>query len=62
VVVKEIPNLTGVIAIPFFKYLLFTPGPVNVAENVRSAIGKEGICHRESDFDDLLLSVENKVL
>jgi len=44
------------------KYLLFTPGPVNVAENVRSAIGKEGICHRESDFDDLLLSVENKVL
>jgi len=35
---------------------------VNVAENVRSAIGKEGICHRESDFDDLLLSVENKVL
>ena len=35
---------------------------MNVAENVRSAIGKEGICHRESDFDDLLLSVENKVL
>ena len=44
------------------KYLLFTPGPVNVAKNVRSAIGKEVICHRESDFDNLLLSVENKVL
>ncbi len=44
------------------KYLLFTPGPVNVAENVRSAICKEDICHRELDFDRLLLSIENKLL
>jgi 2-aminoethylphosphonate-pyruvate transaminase len=44
------------------KYLLFTPGPVNVAENVRSSIGKYDICHRESDFEDLLLCVENKLM
>lgn len=44
------------------KYLLFTPGPVNVAENVRTAICKEDICHRETDFDHLLLSIENKLL
>ena len=44
------------------KYLLFTPGPVNVAENVRSAIGKEDICHREIDFEKLLLSIEAKLL
>lgn len=44
------------------KYLLFTPGPVNVTENVRSAICKEDICHRELDFDRLLLSIENKLL
>lgn len=44
------------------KYLLFTPGPVNVAKNVRTAICKDDICHRESDFDDLLQSVENKLL
>jgi 2-aminoethylphosphonate-pyruvate transaminase len=44
------------------KYLLFTPGPVNVAENVRMAICKEDICHREIDFDHLLQSVENKLL
>ncbi len=44
------------------KYLLFTPGPVNVAENLRAAICKEGICHREVDFDRLLLSIENKLL
>ncbi len=44
------------------KYLLFTPGPVNVAENVRMAIGKKDICHREADFDRLLLSIEKKLL
>lgn len=44
------------------KYLLFTPGPVNVAENVRAAICKEDICHRDVDFDRLLLSIENKLL
>lgn len=44
------------------KYFLFTPGPVNVANNVRMAICKEDICHREIDFDILLQSVENKLL
>jgi len=44
------------------KFLLFTPGPVNVAENVRLAICKEDICHRETDFNDLLQSIEKKLL
>ena len=44
------------------KYLLFTPGPVNVATNVQMAICKEDICHRETDFDCLLQSIENKLL
>jgi 2-aminoethylphosphonate-pyruvate transaminase len=44
------------------KYLLFTPGPVNVANNVRTAIAKEDICHREADFDYLLQSIEQKLL
>ncbi len=44
------------------KYLLFTPGPVNVASNVRTAIAKEDICHREADFDYLLQSIEQKLL
>ena len=44
------------------KYLLFTPGPVNVAETLRAAICKEEICHRETDFDCLLESIENKLL
>jgi 2-aminoethylphosphonate-pyruvate transaminase len=35
---------------------------VNVAENVRAAIGKRDICHRETDFDNLLRSVEDKLL
>ncbi len=44
------------------KFLLFTPGPVNVAENLRVAISKEDICHRERDFDVLLGSIEQKLL
>jgi len=44
------------------KYLLLTPGPVNVAQNVRSAITKDDICHREVDFDLLLQSIERKLL
>jgi len=44
------------------KYLLFTPGPVNVAKNVREAICQQDICHREVDFDRLLQSIENKLL
>ncbi|MGO4909247.1 alanine--glyoxylate aminotransferase family protein [Pseudorhodobacter sp. W20_MBD10_FR17] len=44
------------------KYLLFTPGPVNVAETLRVAISKEDICHREPDFDALLRSIEHKLI
>ncbi|MDP5359069.1 MAG: aminotransferase class V-fold PLP-dependent enzyme [Paracoccaceae bacterium] len=44
------------------KYLLFTPGPVNVAETLRTAICKEDICHREADFDDLLVGIEHKLI
>ncbi len=44
------------------KYLLFTPGPVNVAENVRTAVCKEDISHREAEFDRLLCSLEAKLL
>ena len=44
------------------KYLLFTPGPVNVAATLRQAICKEDICHREPDFDILLASIEQKIL
>ncbi len=43
-------------------YLLFTPGPVNVAQNVQMAIGGKDICHREADFDRLLQRIENKLL
>ncbi|MDB2339310.1 aminotransferase class V-fold PLP-dependent enzyme [Gammaproteobacteria bacterium] len=44
------------------QHLLFTPGPVNLAQNVREAICKQDICHREIDFDYLLQSIENKLL
>jgi 2-aminoethylphosphonate-pyruvate transaminase len=44
------------------KYLLFTPGPVNVADTLRDAICRDDICHREPDFDYLLASIEQKIL
>lgn len=44
------------------KLLLFAPGPVNVANNVRMAICREDICHRENEFENLLQSVEKKLL
>jgi len=44
------------------KQLLFTPGPVNVAKNIRMVVCREDICHREIDFDSLLQSIENKIL
>lgn len=44
------------------KYLLLTPGPVNVAKNVQLAITKDDICHREADFISLLQSIERKLL
>lgn len=44
------------------KLLLFTPGPVNVAKNVRMAMSREDICHREIEFECLLQSIEDKLL
>ena len=44
------------------QHLLFTPGPVNVAQNVREAICKQDICHRESEFECLLQSIVKKLL
>lgn len=44
------------------KDLLFTPGPVNVAQNLREAICKSDICHREVEFEQVLSSIEHKLL
>ena len=44
------------------KLCLFTPGPVNVAANVRAAIILEDIGHREVEFEQLLRSIEGKLL
>ncbi|MFT4595840.1 MAG: 2-aminoethylphosphonate-pyruvate transaminase [Paracrocinitomix sp.] len=44
------------------KYLLFTPGPVNVATNVRSAVAGTDICHREVEFERVLRSIEGQLL
>jgi 2-aminoethylphosphonate-pyruvate transaminase len=44
------------------KYLLFTPGPINVSPNVRRAIARKDICHREVDFERLFQRIERQLL
>jgi 2-aminoethylphosphonate-pyruvate transaminase len=42
--------------------ILLNPGPVNVSERVRQALLKADICHRESEFTDLLHDIQAKLL
>lgn len=42
--------------------ILLNPGPVNVSERVRQALAKPDICHRESEFAELLHRIQTKLL
>ncbi|MGH7253889.1 MAG: 2-aminoethylphosphonate aminotransferase, partial [Nitrospiraceae bacterium] len=42
--------------------ILLNPGPVNVSERVRKALQRPDICHRESEFAELLQGIRQKLL
>lgn len=42
--------------------ILLNPGPVNVSERVRQALMRPDICHRESEFSELLGRIQQKLL
>ena len=42
--------------------ILLNPGPVNVSERVRQALTRPDICHRESEFRDLLQGIREKLI
>lgn len=42
--------------------MLLNPGPVNVSDRVREALRQPDICHRESEFSDLLADIRQKLL
>lgn len=42
--------------------ILLNPGPVNVSERVRQALLRPDICHRESEFTELLYRIQEKLL
>jgi 2-aminoethylphosphonate-pyruvate transaminase len=42
--------------------ILLNPGPVNVSERVRQALLRPDICHRESEFTDLMQGIRGKLL
>lgn len=44
------------------KQILFCPGPVNIADNVREALTAYEIGHREEEFSTLLASLTKKLL
>lgn len=44
------------------KKMLFNPGPTNVSENVREAIKTEDICHREPEFEEVILRLNKNIV
>jgi 2-aminoethylphosphonate-pyruvate transaminase len=44
------------------RWVLMNPGPVNVTDRVRQALGGADLCHREKEFSDLLSGVRKKLL
>ncbi len=42
--------------------VLLNPGPVNVSDRVRQALLRPDICHRESEFTELLHGIQAKLL
>ena len=42
--------------------ILLNPGPVNVSERVRRAVLGPDICHRESEFSELLAGIREKLI
>ena len=44
------------------KYVLLNPGPVQTTAQVKNALVQHDICHRDSDFSDILRSVEERLL
>ena len=42
--------------------ILLNPGPVNVSDRVRNALLQPDICHRESEFSELLADIRHQLL
>jgi len=43
------------------RYMLLNPGPVNTTPHVKSALVHHDVCHRDSTFSDLMLSLTRKL-
>jgi 2-aminoethylphosphonate-pyruvate transaminase len=40
---------------------LFTPGPVNVRDDVRQALLHYDICHRTKEFEEMFIDSQTKI-
>jgi 2-aminoethylphosphonate-pyruvate transaminase len=43
------------------RYVLLNPGPVNTTANVKSALVHHDVCHRDSTFSELMVSLTGKL-
>jgi len=43
------------------RYVLFNPGPVNTSAMVKSALVHHDVCHRDSSFSELMVSLTGKL-
>ena len=50
------------VVMPEKRYLLFNPGPVLTSDGVKKALQKPDICHRDSDFLDVMAALNNKLV
>ncbi len=44
------------------RYVLLNPGPVNTTARVKSALVHHDVCHRDSDYSEVLVRVSRKLL
>src|SRR5262249_56663054 len=43
------------------RYVLMNPGPVNTTARVKSALVHHDVCHRDSDYSEVLVRVSRKL-
>jgi 2-aminoethylphosphonate-pyruvate transaminase len=55
------PYVEGILEPKEGRYVLLNPGPVNTTARVKSALVHHDVCHRDSDYSEVLVSLQRKL-
>ncbi len=55
------PHVEGLLEPKEGRYVLLNPGPVNTTARVKSALVHHDVCHRDSDYSEVLVSLQRKL-